>query len=259
MKNEIQIWNKVLTTALNMPGVAINRQYFLQEKLAQFCTSTQISQSLEKGTIGIVPFGILDEIAKECIKYHTAQVTVISTAMGIPGGWWALGTVPGDLAQYFYHVFVLSQKLAYIYGYPDFCDEKGNITEEGSNMLTVFVGVMGGVAVANKAIQELAEQLQKQVLLRLPQKALTKGVIYPFVKQIAKWIGVKLTRESFAKGLSKVVPILGGLISGGLTYFTFKPQSQRLMMGIKSSMMLAYENRKSEQNKEAEDIPFEEI
>lgn len=259
MANEIQVWNKVLSTALQMPGVKVNRKDFIEDKLSLYCNSSQLIQALDKGPIGIIPFPILDKVAEECINYHTRNVTALSSLAGLPGGWWVAATIPADLAQYYFHVFVLSQKLAYIYGFPDLCDKDGNLTEDASNLLTIFVGVMGGVAVANEAIQEIARQLQKEVVRRLPQQALTKGVFYPMVKQIAKWIGIKLTKESFAKGVGKLIPIVGALISGGLTYATFKPQSKRLMRTLRNTMMIASENRKVGVSNDAEDVSFEEV
>lgn len=245
MANEIAVWNKVLTSVMQMPGVKVTRESFLTEKLSVYCTGSQLSTVLEKGTIGNVEMPVLDVIANECIRQHTLMATSASTVMGIPGGLAMLGTVPGDVLQYYYHVFVLAQKLAYIYGYPDLCDENGQFTESAASLLTVFVGVMGSVAAAQKVIQEVAEQAQKEILKRLPRYALTKGVVYPFVKQVAKWIGISLTRQSFAKGVSKLVPVLGGLVSGGLTYATFRPQAKKLMGSLKGTMMLAYENKKA--------------
>jgi len=40
--------------------------------------------------------------------------------------------------------------------------------------------------------------------------------------------GVKMTKDVFAKGVSKAVPVVGGVVSGGLTYATFKPMAKRL-------------------------------
>lgn len=37
-----------------------------------------------------------------------------------------------------------------------------------------------------------------------------------------------MTKDIFAKGVGKVIPILGGAISGGLTLATFKPMSHKL-------------------------------
>ena len=254
MEKGIELWKKVLTTAMQLPGVKVNRDSFLKKELTIYCTDIQLAELLEKGTVGVIPIEILDKIASESISYHVKLVTASSTALGIPGGFAMVGTIPGDLAQYYYHVFALAQKLAYIYGYPDLCDENGNFTEDAAEMLTIFVGVMGGVAAANKVIQEIAEQVQKEVLRRLPRYALTKGVLYPLVKQIAKWVGINLTKQSFSRGVSKLVPIIGGVVSGGLTYVTFKPQSKKLKEQLRSKMLLAYENKKQNDYFTAEEV-----
>lgn len=254
MEKGIELWKKVLTTAMQLPGVKVNRDSFLKKELAIYCTDIQLAELLGKGTIGVIPIEILDKIASESISYHVKLVTASSTALGIPGGFAMFGTIPGDLAQYYFHVFALAQKLAYIYGYPDLCDENGNFTEDAAEMLTIFVGVMGGVAAANKVIQEIAEQVQKEVLRRLPRYALTKGVLYPLVKQIAKWVGINLTKQSFSRGVSKLVPIVGGIVSGGLTYVTFKPQSKKLKEQLRGKMLLAYENKKQNDYFTAEEV-----
>lgn len=254
MEKGIELWKKVLTTAMQLPGVKVNRDSFLKKELTIYCTDIQLAELLEKGTVGVIPIEILDKIASESISYHVKLVTASSTALGIPGGFTMLGTIPGDLAQYYYHVFVLAQKLSYIYGYPDLCDENGNFTEDAAEMLTIFVGVMGGVAAANKVIQEIAEQVQKEVLRRLPRYALTKGVLYPLIKQIAKWVGINLTKQSFSRGVSKLVPIIGGIVSGGLTYVTFKPQSKKLKEQLRGKMLLAYENKKQNDYFTAEEV-----
>ena len=87
---------------------------------------------------------------------------------------------------------------------------------------------MMGVAIANEGIQQIAQRLSGEVVKRLPQKALTQTVIYPIVKQVAKWIGIKLTKESFAKGISKAIPVVSGAISGGLTYVSFNNSSLKI-------------------------------
>jgi uncharacterized membrane protein len=254
MEKGIELWKKVLTTAMQLPGVKVNRDSFLKKELTIYCTDIQLAELLEKGTVGVIPIEILDKIASESISYHVKLVTASSTALGIPGGFAMVGTIPSDLAQYYYHVFALAQKLAYIYGYPDLCDENGNFTEDAAEMLTIFVGVMGGVAAANKVIQEIAEQVQKEVLRRLPRYALTKGVLYPLIKQIAKWVGINLTKQSFSRGVSKLVPIIGGIVSGGLTYVTFKPQSKKLKEQLRGKMLLAYENKKQNDYFTAEEV-----
>lgn len=237
-------------TALAMPGVKVDRDDFLKKELCNYCSQEQIEQAISTRPIDIVPKEILDKIANACINSHTTKVTAISAAAGIPGGIAMAATIPADIAQYYWHVFVLSQKLAYLYGFPDLRDENGNLTDTSSDILTLFVGVMMGAAAANQAIKEISKEFAKQVIKRLPQKALTKTIYYPIIKQIAKWIGIKLTKDSFAKGVGKAIPILGGIISGGLTYATFRPCAKRLQHKLQENTVLLKEGNNKKINEE---------
>ena len=62
----------------------------------------------------------------------------------------------------------------------------------------------------------------------IPQKALTKTLWYPILEKVLKIFGVSLTKGGLAKGMGKVIPILGGVLSGGLTFATMKPMGERL-------------------------------
>lgn len=242
MADGVSTWNKVMGVALAMPGVKVDRDEFLRRELKSYCSPKQLDQAVFGRPTTVVSKDIIDRIANACINNHTTKVTTTSAVAGMPGGFAMAATIPADMAQYYWHVFVLSQKLAYLYGFPDLRDEKGNLTDTASDMLTLFVGVMMGASAANQAIKGIAKELAKQVVKRLPQKALTKTIYYPIIKQIAKWIGVKLTKETFAKGVGKAIPILGGIISGGLTLATFRPSAKRLQHKLQEVMLLSNEN-----------------
>lgn len=259
MSNEVTIWNKVMGAALSMPGVKVDRDDFLKKELKNYCSPEQLNLAISSRPINGVSKEIIDRIANACINSHTTKVTTISAVAGIPGGFAMAGTIPADMAQYYWHVFVLAQKLAYLYGFPDLKDENGNLTDTASDMLTLFVGVMMGASAANQAIKGLAKEFAKQVVKRLPQKALTKTMYYPIIKQIAKWIGVKLTKDTFAKGLGKVIPILGGVISGGLTLATFRPSAKRLQHKLQEEMFVINENYQESHNNEDQYSTYEDI
>lgn len=238
MADGVSTWNKVMGVALAMPGVKVDRDEFLRRELKSYCSPKQLDQAVFGRPTTVVSKDIIDRIANACINNHTTKVTTTSAVAGMPGGFAMAATIPADMAQYYWHVFVLSQKLAYLYGFPDLRDEKGNLTDTASDMLTLFVGVMMGASAANQAIKGIAKELAKQVVKRLPQKALTKTIYYPIIKQVAKWIGIKLTKETFAKGVGKAIPILGGVISGGLTLATFRPSAKRLQRKLQEEMFL---------------------
>lgn len=258
MSSEIQTWDKVMSVAMSVPGVKVNRKEFLVAALSKLCSLEQLKQISDgKRPADYLSIETIDRLADSYINSHTTKVTALSAAAGLPGGLSMAATIPADLAQYYYHVFVLSQKMAYLYGFPDLTDEDGVLTEEAKNVMTLFAGAMMGVGIANEAIQKIAENLAKEIVKRLPKYALTKTVIYPIVKQVAKWIGVKLTKDSFAKGLGKVVPILGGVISGGLTYVTFRPGAKKLKNTLHNCCVFMTENACKE--KEGEYSSYEEV
>lgn len=126
------------------------------------------------------------------------------------------------------HLLRILQKLIFLYGWDELISEDDTLDDETTNMLTLFMGVMFGVNGAATAITKLAASAGSKASKTIAQKALTKGVIYPIVKKIAQVLGVKMTKEIFAKGVSKIIPIAGGAASGGLTYLTFKPCAKKL-------------------------------
>ena len=185
---------------------------------------------------GTVADEVIERAARGVINSHLTTATVTSTAAGIPGGLAMAATMPADIAQYYWHVLVVAQKLGYLYGWPDLLDDKGQITEGTRNVLTLFVGVMFGAQAASKLVGEIAKRVSLQAAKRLPQQALTKTIYYPVIKQVAKWIGVKMTKDTFGRGIGKAIPILGGVLSGAITAFSFKPMAEKLQKHLREEM-----------------------
>lgn len=229
-------WNDILDVTMKMPGIKVNRTEFLMNVFKPF---GDVSEIQSKRPVDLFDSEIIEKAAKDVINGQTLKVTAISTAAGIPGGLALFGTVPADLAQYYFHVIVLAQKLGYIYGWSDLQEEDGSFSEGAKNVLTVFVGVMFGAQAANEALTALSKSFATQVAKRVSQMALTKTSLYPVIKQIGKWLGVKITKAVFSKGLSKIIPVIGGFLSGGITLATFRPMANKLRNELKTEMELA--------------------
>lgn len=234
---EMLSWNQILSTVLELPGVKVDRISFLRRELKPYCGATKLNMLENVRPYAIVSDKVIDSVAQRVINRQTFLATTASTIAGMPGGLAMAATIPGDIIQYYYHVVVLSQKLAYLYGFPDFLDEEGEMNAMSSDLLTIFMGSMMGVKVADQGISELAKGLAKQAVGRLPRVAITKAAVYPIAVRIARIAGMKLTKEGFAKSIGKFLPIAGGLFSGSLTLFTFKPGARRLQKRLKAQKM----------------------
>lgn len=223
-------FSQLLNVAANLPGVRINRAAYLRAALKRYCTEQEIERAIAEGpAAAAIPLKIITEVANTSIAYETSKVTGISTLTGIPGGIAMLGTVPADMAQYMGHVLRIAQKLAYLYSWPDLFVQDGDEMDEATEgILTLFVGVMFGVQFAQGGVSKVSAMIAAQAAKKLPQQALTKGAIYPIVKRVAGFLGVSMTKKLFASGVAKAIPVIGAVLSGGLTLGTFLPMSKRL-------------------------------
>lgn len=227
-ENGITVENAI-TLALKVPGVKINREKFLRKELFGYFSDETIKKAIayNPGYAGISK-EFISTIAKKVIEYETNKVSALSFAAGLPGGAAMFATIPADTAQYFGFMLRVLQKIAYLYGFEEFDLDEENIKDDTMNQLLIFLGVMLGVQGANAGVKIIAGAAAQRIMKVLPNQALTKTAVYPIVKKIAINVGLKMNKQIFAKGVSKIVPVIGGVVTGGLTYATFRPSATRL-------------------------------
>ena len=229
----------VIIKGLRIPGVKVKREEFLRKELfkryPQDVIDIAVAESPMKAKI---PVKEIDKIADDVIKFERNFVSGISAALGVPGGWAMVATIPADIAQYYGYLLRATPKLLYLYGFPEIdTEEESNKFDDGTmNTLIICFGVMYGTAGANSALKAMAKALGVGVEKQLLKKPLTKGTIYPIVKSVAKWFSVKMTKEVFAGFFKKAIPIVGGVLGGGITYLSFKPCCDKLKKSLKDTI-----------------------
>lgn len=230
----------VIIMGLKVPGIRIDRANFLQKELHTKFPQEVIDDAIAFNPLHTkIPAEVIDKIADEVIKYERACVSGISTALGMPGGVAMVATIPADIAQYYGYMLRATQKLMYLYGFPaiDLEEQGQTFDTETMNVLIICLGVMYGAAGANNALKAMAKALAVGVEKQLLRKALTKGTIYPIVRSVAKWFGVKMTKQVFAGFFKKAIPVVGGVIGGGITYLSFKPCCDKLKETLQNTML----------------------
>ncbi|MCH5317968.1 MAG: bacteriochlorophyll 4-vinyl reductase [Eubacterium sp.] len=218
----------IIATAIQVPGVRVNREAFLREQFKD-SPETLMQIIIEKGPVEAeCPRDMLRKMANKIIQKKTLLSTGASFMAGLPGGLAMAATIPTDMLQFYGVALGMAQELSYLYGESDLWENGVLDRNKVTNQLILYCGVMLGASGAAQTVRVLSASLAKQALKKLPQKALTKTFYYPIVKSIAKVFGAKMTKEVFAKGVSKAVPIIGGVVSGGLTFASMKPMGKRL-------------------------------
>ena len=225
---------------LRTPGIRVNRNDFLQKELMKNYPQNVINDAITYNPAHAkILSSEIDKIADEVIKYERNYVSGISTALGMPGGFAMAATIPTDIAQYYGYMLRATQKLMYLYGFPEIDTiERGHkFDSETINLLIICLGVMYGVQGTNTALKTMATALGKGVEKKLMKAALTKGTIYPIVKSVSKWFGVNMTKQIFAGFFKKAIPVVGGVIGGGITYFSFKPCCDKLKESLQDTLL----------------------
>lgn len=227
---------KIMARAASLTVVKIDRGAFLRAEIKKRCPEIDADLAVETTPLnaGVSPSDI-DAMALAAVDFETQKCAALSFLAGIPGGAVMAGTVPADLAQYFAHVMRIEQKLAYLYGWQSFLNEDNEVDDETTAQLVALMGIVLGVGeVANSITRFAVSVAQRGVAKRIERQALTKTFFYNPMKAVLRVLGVNMTKQTFAKGVSKVVPVIGGAISGGVTYASFKPGAERLRRYLRS-------------------------
>ena len=236
--NQITI-EDVIIMGLKIPGIKIDRSEFLKKEFSKKYSGEVVENIIKYNPAHEnISLEEIDKIADEVIQYERLCVSGISTALSTPGGFAMVATLPTDIAQYYGYMLRATQKLLYLYGFPEIDIKDEQLLDSGTmNTLIICMGVMYGVAGANTALKSMAKALGKGVEKKLINTALTKGTIYPIVKSVAKWFNVRMTKEIFAGFFKKSIPVVGGLVGGGITYLSFKPCCEKLKDALQDTIL----------------------
>lgn len=235
-QNDDGILAEVITTALRVPGVKVNRDRFLGELFSKENPDT-FARIIEKGPVKAgCEQSELRRIAKNLVNKRTLESSSASFVAGLPGGAAMAAAIPADVLQYYAVALRLAQEVSYLYGAEDLWSDHSIDQEKVTNTFIVYLGVMLGASGAAAALRATASALAAQAMRKLPQKALMNTIYYPIVKSIAKFFGQTMTKQIFAKGVSKTIPVVGGFASAGLTFATMRPMALRLVDSLDEAL-----------------------
>ncbi len=218
---------EIIYKSIQIPGVKVDRNKFLAEV---FSSKVDLLKKIINN--GPIEAGItreeINNITNKLIMKRTSQSSIASFAAGIPGGLAMAATIPADILQFFGMSLRLAQELSYLYGADDLWKNGQVDDEKVKNQLILYCGVMFGVSGAVSGVRVLSTQVAKTALKKIPQKALTKTFWYPMIKKICSFVGYTLTKKTLASGVSKAIPIFGGVISGTINFASMMPMARKL-------------------------------
>lgn len=210
-----------------LPIIRVNREEFLAR---QFGDSAYLAQIIERGPQAVYTPESLRKKASSLILENTTKTAAISFVSGLPSNPVTMVAAGGaDVVQYFGFAMNLAQQLAYLFGEDDlFEGESNTLSEESKIRLIAYLGAMFGAAGAAALIGRTSKMVGATMGKRVAAQALTKTAWYPLLKKVGSLVGQKVTKKTVEKTITKAVPVIGGVVSGALTFATFRPMGERL-------------------------------
>ena len=213
-----EVMTQTITAASQLPFVKVNWEEFLRK---EFAGDKYLENIIKDGPQSVFTSQALRKRADRVIANATNKTSVASFVTGLPSN------PVTALASGF--ALNLSQQIAYLFGEEElFSGDYNQLPEEARIRIVAYLGIMVGASGSSALIANVSKMAGKSLGKKVAQQALTKTAWYPLVKKIGSTIGFKITKQSIGKSITKVVPVIGGVISGGLTYMTFKPMGNKL-------------------------------
>jgi len=210
-----------------LPIVRVDREAWLKK---HFGDSPHLDVILEQGPQAVYSVESLRRKANSIIKNSATKTSALSFASGLPGNPVVMVAAGGaDVAQYFGFAINLAQQIAYLFGEDELFDGGGaKLSEAAQVRIIAYLGAMFGAAGAAALVSQTSKTAGQTIGKKVASQALTKTAWYPLVKKVGALIGKQVTKKTVEKTITKAVPVVGGVVSGGLTYVTFRPMGHRL-------------------------------
>lgn len=221
--------NDIVLIALKTPGIRVDREDFLKKTLSNKYPKEIVYKAVKSNPKNAgIEYSDVEGIADDSIEFERRCATSGSVVLGIPGGVALTATLPIDIVQYFAFLLRVAQKLMYIYGYGELNIKEGKEVDESTvKILVMCLSVMLGVQGADTALRTAMPIWAKGVQAGLKESS-----------NILKY-GFKAFVPGFENlvfsGVVKLFPLIGGVVSGSLTYTMFKISCNRLRKVLKEN------------------------
>lgn len=151
----------VIETAIQVPGVKVNRETFLRERFKNK-SPEELNEIIELGPVDAkCSRKELRKMADRIVSERTLFSTGASFVAGLPGGLALAASIPADLIQFYAVTLRLAQEVAYLYGEQDLWSGEWLDSEKVTNQLILYCGVMLGASGASQMVRVVSSSLAK--------------------------------------------------------------------------------------------------
>lgn len=223
----MDIYNKLLALTFHLPYVKVDRNKYLSRELKPYCSDADLKKALEGKPTDVLDKSTIHKIANKSILRHCIFTSLLSAIAVIPGNTVVeVSLMVMDLLQFQLIVFIIAQKIIYLYGHDAIKEEKGE--EKAAAIILTVSAVMIGSHQITQKLKSAAGTAARRVVMQAAAKTGSRAFIINIVKQLLKWLGIDATKATLLTTLSLAVNCLCMLISGLVSFWLLYPMCKRL-------------------------------
>ncbi len=223
IKRVTAVWDSVLLTGLRLPFAIVNRDSYLKRIFGRSFNDCS--------PIDVLPRDDVKAASNRSVLFHTIVVSALSFLLAIPQtGWQMYMACVVDFLQFQIVVFILTQKLVFMYGNPK-SEEHTEKKVEGKVLIS-----LGNEAKHDKIISRTMTSLLGMAvstfIKRMAQKLIVRVFLLNVFKQFSRILGLSVSKEAFDAGLDIAVAITCAIVCAVVSYILFYPMMKRLQRGL---------------------------
>lgn len=217
------IWDSVLLTGLRLPFAVVDRDSYLKRIF---------KRSFDKcSPVNVLPKSDVKKASNKAIVFHCMVVSAISFFLAIPQTGWPMYTACAiDFIQFQIVVFILTQKLIFIYGNPK-SETHADKKVDGKVLISLGNEVKHD-KIISRTMTSLLGMAVSTFIKRMAQKLIVRVFLLNLFKQASRILGLSISKDAFDAGLDIAVAITCAIVCAAVSYVLFYPMMKRLQRGL---------------------------
>ncbi|MBO4804704.1 MAG: hypothetical protein IK005_09370 [Paludibacteraceae bacterium] len=231
----ISVWDSIMKATLLLPFAKIDKNTYLNTVLKRHLSPEDVKRALETAPTKVMGVKNISKLAQKEARKNVWYATLLSFITAIPTNWLMWPAIIIDLLQFQIHVFLISQKLLFLYGKYDI-EKESQVNEKANRLMLIVSTIMIGKQKLSRVAKSAAGMVGKQIVERYGTRLLSKFIIFNTLRQIAKWMGISLTKTMLIEGINMLIPIICAAISALVSYALISPMAKKLQSHLKQEL-----------------------
>ena len=228
-------WDHLLNLILQSDAVRVSRAEWLTDTLYPFLSISELEQLSTAPPNRFLSIKVLNHIANQEIRRHTELLAIGSVGSSLTGCISTWVGIPVELAQYSINLVVLSQKLAYLYGWDDFLSFR-TVTTETKARITFLMGSMLGIREADELLRNACRLYDHQVSATPMPHVGKCSTIDKILLEISKKLLILSAKGGITTFIARKTPLIGATLGASSSYILIKPSLIRLKVLLRDLM-----------------------